>query len=108
VGVDALYRDGDPYFDIAPGSTSLHVAAWRGWPQAVKELIAHGADVNVHDGKGRTALQLAVRACVDSYWRRRRSLEWIEPLLTAGASTDSIEIPTGYDEADELLRRHKV
>jgi ankyrin repeat protein len=108
VGVDALYRDGDPYFDIAPGSTSLHVAAWRGWPQAVKELIARGADVNVHDGKGRTALQLAVRACVDSYWRRRRSLEWIEPLLTAGASTDSIEIPTGYDEADELLRRHRV
>jgi len=55
----------------------------------------------------RTALQLAVTACVDSCWKRRRSLEWIEPLLTAGASTDSIEIPTGYDEADELLRGHE-
>ena len=106
VGVDALYQHGDPYFDIAPGSTALHVAAWRGWPQAVKELIAHDADVNVFDGKGRTALQLAVKACVDSYWKRRRSPEWIEPLLAAGASMDGIEIPTGYDEADELLRRY--
>jgi ankyrin repeat protein len=107
VDVDALYRHGDPYFDIAPGSTALHVAAWRGWPQAVKELIAHGAHVNARDGRGRTVLQLAVRASVDSYWKRRRSPEWIEPLLAAGATVDGVEIPTGYDEADELLRRYR-
>ena len=107
VGVDARYQHGDPYFDIAPGSTALHVAAWRGWPQAVKELITHGADVNLLDGKGRTPLQLAVKACVDSYWNRRRSPEWIEPLLAAGASQQGIEIPTGYDQADELLRRYR-
>jgi ankyrin repeat protein len=106
VGVDALYRHGDPYFDIAPGSTALHVAAWRGWPEAVKELIAHGADVNARDAKGRTVLQLAVKACVDSYWKRRRSPEWIEPLLAAGASPKGIEVPTGYDEADDLLKRY--
>ena len=107
VGVDAPYRHGDPYFDIAPGSTALHVAAWRGRSQALKELIACGADVNVHDGKRRTALQLAVKACVDSYWKRRRSPDWIEPLLAAGASLQGIEIPTGYDEADEVLRRYQ-
>jgi len=107
VAVDALYREGDPYFDIAKNSTALHVAAWRARPAALKELIAHGADVNARDGKGRRALQLAVRACVDSYWKRRRSPEWIEPLLAAGASTEGVEIPTGYEEADVLLRRYK-
>jgi len=105
VGVDAPYRDGDPYFDIAKNSTALHVAAWRAWPAAVNELIAHGANVNATDDKGRTALQLAVKACVDSYWKRRRSPEWIEPLLQAGACVEGIEIPTGYDEADALLRQ---
>jgi ankyrin repeat protein len=106
VGVDDRYREGDPYFDVAADSTALHVAAWRGWPAVAKELIAHGADVNALDGKGRTPLQLAVKACVYSYWKRRRSPEWVELLLHAGASVKGIEIPTGYDEADELLRRY--
>lgn len=107
VAVDAPYREGDPYFEIAKNSTALHVAAWRGWPQAVKELIARGAVVNAPDAKGRTALQLAVKACVDAHWKRRRSPEWVEPLLAAGASVMGIELPTGYDEIDELLRRYR-
>jgi ankyrin repeat protein len=106
VGVDAPYREGDPYFDIAKNSTALHVAAWRAWPAAVKELIAHGAAANALDGKGRTPLQLAIKACVYSYWKRRRSPEWVEPLLMAGASVEGVEIPTGYDEIDELLRNY--
>ena len=106
VAVDAPYRDGDPYFDIAKNSTALHVAAWRGWPAALKELIAHRAAVDALDGKERTPLQLAIKACVDSYWRRRRSPEWVEPLLAAGASVQRIEIPTGYGEIDELLRKY--
>ena len=107
VAVDEPYRDGDPYFDIAKNSTALHVAAWRAWPAAVMELIAHGAAVDALDGKGRTPLQLAIKACVDSYWKRRRSPEWVEPLLAAGASVQGIEIPTGYDEIDTLLRRYR-
>ena len=107
VSVDAPYREGDPYFEIAKNSTALHVAAWRAQPAAAKELLACAAAVDALDGKGRTPLQLAVKACVNSYWKRRRSPEWIEPLLAAGASTDNIEIPTGYDEADALLRRYR-
>ncbi len=68
----ALYG-GDGYFDIAPNSTALHVAAWRGWPAAVKALIARGAPIDTLDGKGRTGLALAVKACVDSYWKYRRT-----------------------------------
>ncbi|HEX8924990.1 MAG TPA: ankyrin repeat domain-containing protein, partial [Terriglobales bacterium] len=105
VPVDALYH-GDGYFDIAPNSTALHVAAWRARPATVKLLIERGAPVNALDGKGRTALQLAVRACVDSYWKNRRTPESIQALLDAGATTVGIELPTGYAEADELLAAH--
>ena len=73
----------------------MHVAAWRAWPEVVKELIARGAPVNANDGQGRTALQLAVKACVDSYWTDRRSPDSVRALLEAGASTAGIELPTG-------------
>lgn len=105
VPVDAPYS-GDAYFDTAKGSTALHGAAWRGNPDTVKLLIQRGADINARDSRGRTPLQFAVRACTDSYWKNRRSPEWIEPLLAAGAAAEGIEIPTGYPAADALLLQH--
>jgi len=106
VSVAALYREGDGYFGIAKDSTALHVAAWRACPEVVRELIARGAPVNSTDAEGRTALQLAVKACVDSYWTERRSPDSIHALLEAGASAAAIKLPTGYEEADKLLRQH--
>lgn len=106
IPVDALYA-GDGYFDIAAGSTALHVAAWRAWPTAVKILIERGAPVNARDEKGRTPLQLAVRACVDSYWMSRRTPESVEALVNAGASAQGIPFPCGYEEVDALLARAK-
>lgn len=106
VSAAALYEEGDPYFDIAKGSTALHVAAWRAWPEAVRELIARGAAVNALDGKGRSALALAVKACVDSYWTSRRTPESVETLLRAGATVAGIGVPTGYEEVDQLLRSY--
>ncbi|MCG3121374.1 MAG: hypothetical protein ALAOOOJD_04439 [bacterium] len=105
VKAGALY-EGDGYFDIAPNSTALHVAAWRAWPTTVKLLIERGAPIDARDGKGRTALALAVKACVDSYWTYRRSPESVEALLRAGASVNGVAFPSGYAEVDELLRRH--
>ncbi|HEV7674977.1 MAG TPA: ankyrin repeat domain-containing protein [Candidatus Angelobacter sp.] len=105
VPVDARY-EGDPYFDIAKDSTALHVAAWKAWPKTVKLLIERGAPVNALDGKGRTALMLAVKACVDSYWTNRRSPESVEALLKAGASISGVEFPSGYAEVDELLQSY--
>jgi hypothetical protein len=106
VNVAALYEKGDAYFDIAPKSTALHVAAWCAWPSTVALLIERRAPVHAQDGKGRTALALAVRACVDSYWTNRRSPESVERLLLAGAAASSVEYPSGYSEVDELLRRY--
>jgi ankyrin repeat protein len=104
IGPTSLYSEGDLYFDIAKNSTALHVAAWRARHAAVKELIARGAPVNARDGSGRTALALAVKACVDSYWKNQRSPESVEALLAAGATLDGVKIPSGYDEVDALLR----
>lgn len=107
LGVDVQARyQGDGYFDIAKDSMALHVAAWKAWHKTVKFLIERGAPVNVPDGKGRTPLALAIRACVDSYWTGRRSPESVEALLRAGASVKEIDFPSGYTEVDELLKRY--
>jgi ankyrin repeat protein len=104
VRADAVTSEGDPYFDIAKDSTALHAAAWRAWPSTVRLLIERGAPVNAKDGKGRSALMLAVKACVDSYWTNRRSPESVEALLKAGASLEGVDIPCGYEDVDRLLR----
>jgi ankyrin repeat protein len=106
VDVAALYYEGDFYFDIAKDSTALHVAAWRAWHGTVRFLIERGAPIDATDGKGRTPLALAVRACVDSYWTHRRSPDSVEALLRAGASVSGVNFPCGYAEVDELLRSH--
>jgi hypothetical protein len=106
VPVDEPYP-GDGYFDRSKDATALHIAAWHIRPEVTKLLLSRGAAVNARDGKARTPLQLAVRACVDSYWKNRRTPECVESLLNAGATLDGIEIPCGYNEVDELLLKAK-
>jgi ankyrin repeat protein len=105
VSAAAIYEDGDGYFGIARNSTALHVAAWRAWPDVVRELIARGTPVNATDARGRTALSLAVQACVDSFWTHRRSPDSVKALLDAGATVDGITLPSGYEEIDTLLMK---
>jgi len=106
VGVDELSDEGDGYFDVARNSTALHAAAWRARHQTVKLLLERGATPDAKDGKGRAPLALAVRACVDSYWKERRSPESVKMLLAAGATVSEVEYPSGYAEVDKLLRNH--
>lgn len=106
VPVDERFAEGDGYFGTAPDSTALHAAAWRARHGTVRRLIGCGAQVNVPDGHGRTPLELAVRACVDSWWTDRRSPESVEALLRAGARLDGVPFPCGYAEVDTLLKSH--
>jgi ankyrin repeat protein len=101
--VDAPYAHRDAYFDITPTSTALHVAAWRASHDVVDVLVSRGADVDAVDGRGRTPLMLAVRACVDSYWMAHRSPRSVERLLGAGASRRGVPIPCGYPAVDALF-----
>src|SRR5438067_1173748 len=93
--------------DIAQDSTAVHVAAWKGLAATVKLLIERGAPVDAKDGKGRTPLALAVKACVDSYWTYRRTPEAVRALLDAGASVSGVAFPSGYADVDELLAVHR-
>ena len=107
VNVAALYKEGDAYHDVTKDSTVLHVAAWRARHDTVQFLIGRGAPVNQLDGKGRSPLMLAVKACVDSYWMNRRTPESVEALLKAGASAQDVEFPCGYAEVDKLLKKYR-
>ncbi len=106
VPVEAVFREGDPYWDVAADSTALHVAAWRARHATVAHLLERGAPVDAVDARGRTPLALAIRACLDSYWMNRRSPDSVAALLAAGASVTSltdVPIPTGYAAIDALL-----
>jgi len=104
LGVDVhATHDGDPYFGTPPGSTALHVAAWRGVASTVQLLLERGAEVNAKDNDGKTPLVWAVKATVDSYWTHRRTPEAVRALVAAGANRSEIAIPTGYPDIDVLL-----
>jgi hypothetical protein len=103
VDVGELYKEGDGYFDIAPNSMAIHVAAWRAHHATLRLLIERGSPIDVPDGQGRTPLALAVKACVDSYWTDRRTPESVDALLRAGARASEVGFPSGYAEVDELL-----
>src|SRR5439155_1209062 len=98
-----LEQGGDPNRRTRWGRTALEVAAWKGLAPRVKLLIDRGAPVDAKDGKGRTPLALAVKACVDCYWTYRRTPEAVRALLDAGASARGVAFPSGYAEVDELL-----
>ncbi len=104
VAVDARLEVGDSYYGVAPHSTALHVAAWRARHGTVELLVERGAEVEALDGAGKTPLELAVRACVDSQWKELRSADSVRTLLAAGASPERVAVPTGYAAVDEVLR----
>jgi hypothetical protein len=106
VPATAVWQEGDGYWGIPRNTPALHVAAWLARHNVVSLLIARGADVHATVRQGDhdvTALQLAVRATVDSYWTERRSPQSVMALLEAGASPSGIRLPSGYDEIDRLL-----
>src|SRR5204863_236797 len=117
-GIKWLLEQGvDPNRRTRWGKTALHNAVLRDNAlEIIEALLDHGADptlieggapIDAKDGRGRTALALAVRACVDSYWTYRRTPEAVRALLEAGASVSGVAVPSGYAEVDELLRIHQ-
>jgi ankyrin repeat protein len=107
VAPGAVHGTADPYWDVTPETTALHQAAWRARHEVVRELIARDAPIHVLDSRGRTPLVMAVKACTDAYWKPKRKPDSVAELLAAGATTEGIDLPTGYDAIDALLLAQK-
>jgi ankyrin repeat protein len=86
VTIDSRSSDGD---------TPLHVVVWRGDTQAVRLLLAAGADVNAQGDMGYTPLHVAIS---------REDLAMMKLLLDSGARTDLTAEIAGTAR-DEAMRR---
>ena len=102
----AAITEGDPFFDDRPGQYCAACGRLARRHSAGEGIDRTRRARERSRWKGRTALALAVKACVDSYWKACRSPESIAALLAAGASAAGIRLPMGYPEADELLHPH--
>jgi hypothetical protein len=102
VAVGAVHR-GRGLFRVAKNA-SPSVAAWRASHDAAPADRARIADRHAR-WQGRTPLMLAVRACVDSCWTRRRSPESVKALLDAGASVQGVPFrPAMMRSRDQTVR----
>jgi ankyrin repeat protein len=72
------------------GSTPLHVAAYRGYPEMVDLLISAGAEIDSLDKRGWTPL---ARAVLSGGGKQNRRLI-VHALLAAGAKPD-LQLPDG-------------
>src|SRR5580765_8134293 len=104
IDVRAPFVEGDGYWGIPKGTLPIHIAAHRLQTDVVRLLIERGSPVDIAGENGATPLKLALRASVSSYWKEMRSTTLIKALLDAGASIEGLALPTGYAEADDLLR----
>ncbi len=100
---ESLLRNGvDPAGGNVTGLNALHWAANRGQLDAVRLLLKHGAPLEARNMYGGTVLGTAVWSARNE--PRTRHLEIVKALLGAGADAGAVELPTGDDRIDALLR----
>lgn len=87
------------------GLNALHWAANRGQLEAVRLLIRAKAPLETRSMYGGTALGTVVWAAVHE--PRGEQQRIIEELLDAGADPEQADYPTGHEQIDALLRRHR-
>ncbi|MEJ1962265.1 MAG: ankyrin repeat domain-containing protein [Gammaproteobacteria bacterium] len=71
--------------------TALHSAALRGWNEIVKKLIADGAELDVKDGNGLTAIDFALGRIPKGFNERQPEIhtDTVALLKTAGAKVEN-------------------
>ena len=95
----------DPSLGTKTGMSALHWAANRGNLDTVKLLIEWRAPLEQENMYGGTVLGCTVWSAINE--RRPDHLRIIETLIEAGANLSAVDYPTGSEQIDELLRRHR-
>jgi ankyrin repeat protein len=74
--------------------TALHSAALRGWNEIVKKLIADGAQVDVKDGNGLTAIDFAMARIPKGFNERQPEIrtETAALLKSLGAKVENPDV----------------
>jgi len=82
---------------IQNGTTPLHVATEKGYPDIVRILIRHGADINAKNSQGQTAL--------DSALTRKKFVQTTEILFNANNTVSTLPGKAEPRRADAELWR---
>ena len=93
-----LSRGARPDLQDNQGNTPLHLAAGIGWAEGAQILLARRANVNLPNGRGETALILAVQ---------RRDLALTRLLMSAGADPRRTDSVAGYSALDYARRDNR-
>ena len=91
------------------GQTALHFSAFHGNAEMVRDLIAHGAELNVFESEhGGNPLAWALYGSVRGWYRDSGDyVAVVKALLAAGAKVPESEQPlTGTEELLALVREH--
>jgi len=77
-----------------PDATPLHIAAFKDKPEVAEVLLKHGADPNVRDKFGMTALHVAAM---------RGNVALVRRLVELGATTEALDglVKTPADVAED-------
>ncbi|KAG6592550.1 Ankyrin repeat domain-containing protein 50 [Phytophthora cinnamomi] len=98
-------------------STALHLAVWRGRSAAVEFLLDHGADIELQDQAGMTALQVDVmRICLQkmrpTLLLRSRCIDIQSPVAMAMSRRRQVRDRSSYRDIDtsvlDLLLDHNA
>jgi ankyrin repeat protein len=99
------------YLQRSRGGTALHVATKRGFKKAMKELVSYGADVNLKDPDGLTALDYAMSRGWLPFLATRPAprMDLAKALRDLGANVELAKVPDWPDEFAPigLPRRHE-
>jgi ankyrin repeat protein len=99
-----LGRGVDPGSSNKDHMSALHTAAAHGQMQVIDLLLKHGAPLEVENVWGGTVLNSTLHFVFNSPYRGVDYPAVVQRLVTAGADTGVVDMPTGDARVDEAIR----
>lgn len=93
------------------GGTALHWACWKGYPDLVELLIAHGAPLGIEDTEFHAPPSGWLHHGTQNCGQHDGDFDYAQVarlLIAAGAPMSGCNTPTGNSKVDAVLREHKL